>query len=150
MIRRLPVNALSKAIYDILSTKQTTLVFDGEPGYKKDDAGNYLRDSDGNRIPVDFPYILISDYEYEFGGAKDIDITDVMFELEIWTSYAGKKEVNTIAEEVVNVLTAWPMDLSADGFIVSDKDAKGGKGTRSEENFYGIVNFSVKVQNVGG
>ncbi|MBU2703878.1 hypothetical protein Ga0466249_005028 [Sporomusaceae bacterium BoRhaA] len=133
MIRRLPIDALQKGIYDILSMKQDSApVYDNVPSES------------------DLLYILLSDYEYEFINAKTMDISEITFEIEIWTEYRGKSQVNTIAEEIVALLTAWPIDLSANGFKVLSQDAKGGRGSRQEDLFYGIVNFTARVQNIGG
>jgi hypothetical protein len=131
IIRRIPINALQKSIYEILTTKQTTPVYDS--------------------IPKDavFPYIIISDYEFDIGGSKNVDICKVTFELEIWTKYEGKAEVNSIAEDMTNVLTAWPIDLSAENFNVLSQSVKGGKGARQDGYFYGIVYFTAEIQNLG-
>lgn len=132
MKRRVPINPLQTAIYNILKEKQETPVYDKLP------------------TKYTFPYILISDYEYELGGSKTTDITDITFELEIWTEYRGKTQVNEIAEDIITVLTAWPIDLSAHGYRVTSKDAKGGKGARQDSYFYGIIYFTAKIQNLGG
>lgn len=131
MIRRIPLNALQIGVYSILSTKQTTVVYDAVP--------------EG----AELPYITFSDYEYEFAGSKDVDIVNVTLEIEIWSDYFGKGAINGIAEDVTAVLTAWPIDLSADGFRVLEQEAKNGKGARSGTEFYGVVYFSARVQNVG-
>ncbi|TWH49595.1 DUF3168 domain-containing protein [Sporomusa sp. KB1] len=132
MRRRVPINPLQTAIYNLLKEKQTTPVYDKLP--KKQS----------------FPYILISDYEYTLSGAKDTDICDITFELEIWTDYQGKTEVNEIVEDITYVLTAGKIDLSASGYKLIEKDAKSGKGARQDALFYGIVNFNAKTQNMGG
>ncbi len=132
IIRRIPINALQKGIYSILSQYQTTDVYDGVP----ENAA--------------MPYILISDYEYEVQGAKTTDITEITFELEVWTDYGGKAEVNSISEEIATVLTAWPIDLSEDNFKVLSQTVRGGRGTRQDDLFYGIVYFVAQIQNLGG
>ena len=132
MIRRLPIDALQEGIYDILSTKQDSApVYDNVPSES------------------DFPYILLSDYEYEFMGAKVMDISEITFEIEIWTEYRGKTAVNTISEEIIAILTSWPIDLSESGFKVISQDAKGGRGSRQDNLFCGVVNFTARVQNLG-
>jgi hypothetical protein len=98
---------------------------------------------------AELPYVTFSDYEYEFSGSKDADIVSISLEIEIWSDYAGKAVINDIAEDLIAVLTAWSIDLSADGFRVLSQDVKNGKGAKSDEYFYGVVYFGARVQNVG-
>ena len=129
--RRIPINALSRDIFTILSDNLTVPVYENVP------------------IDTDCPYVTISDYEYEMESLKTVDAIKVTFELEIWTDYSGKAEVNSIAEQIVSILTACKFDLSDDGFKVIGQDVKGGRGLRSGDYFYGIVNFAATVQNIG-
>jgi len=128
---QLPLNILQKKIYEILRDKQTTDVYD-------------CVSSDAT-----FPYIAFSDYEYEIDGSKTSAIFTITLEIEIWSDYAGKFVINGIAEDVIAVLTAWPVDLSVDGFNVLSKDVKSGAGRRQDELFYGVVRFVAKVQYIG-
>lgn len=135
MIRRIPINAFQDAVGEILKTKQTTPVYGSVPG------------------KVEPPYIVISDYSFETGGSKGADITDMKLEIEIWSRYKGKGEINTIAEDIATVLTAWPIDLDSDGYRVMSKDVVGGRGERLTRNnddyFCGIVFVQAKIQNNG-
>lgn len=131
MKRRIPLNALQKGVYSILTQYQMTQVYDSVPQ------------------GAEFPYITFSDYEYDITGSKDSNITELMLEIEIWSDYSGKSAINDIAEDIVNVLTDWPIDLSADGFRLISKDVKGGKGARAAEEFYGVVYFTARVQDLG-
>lgn len=131
IIRRLPLNPLQKGVYEILATKQTTPVYD----CVAEDAI--------------FPYIAFSDYEFEVEGSKTSDISVITLEIEIWSDYAGKAVINDVAEDIIAVLTAWNIDLSADGFNVLSQDVRGGKGARHEGLFYGVVYFTARVQNIG-
>ena len=131
MKRRLPLDALQIGVYNILSTKQTVPVYDSVAN------------------GAEFPYIVFSDYEYDIGGSKDTDMSEVTLEIEIWSDYAGKGCINGIAEDIVNALTTYEIDLSADGFRVLIQSVRGGKGVRSGTEFYGVVYFTAKIQNVG-
>ncbi|SMC63229.1 tail completion protein gp17 [Sporomusa malonica] len=129
--RRNPIRELQAAVFTILSENQEYHVYDGVP----DDAV--------------LPYDLISDYKYEVVPDKTTDIVIIRLEIEAWSGYDGKDEVNKMIADATQVLTAWPIDLSDDGFKVIDQDVKSGEGNRHGDYYYGILTLEVTIQNTG-
>lgn len=133
IIRRIPMNALQKGVYSILSQYQTTPVYDDVP----EDAVA--------------PYITLGAFTCKQVGNKTADIYEISQQIHIWSSYDGKKEVNEIANDVTTVLTSWPMDMSADGFNAMSQDVDFFEAfPEEEEGYHGIITFVSKIQNLGG
>ena len=132
-MRRIPLNALQKAIYSALTQYQTTPVYD---------------DVSESAAP---PYITLEAFTCKANGGKAVDISDVSLQLHIWSQYNGKAEVNEIANDIINVLTAVPLDLSADGFRVMSQDIDFFEAFPEDEYGYrGVLTFVAKIQNIGG
>jgi len=132
-VRRIPLNALQKAIYSALTQYQTAPVYD---------------DVSESATP---PYITLGAFTCKANGSKAVDISDVSLQLHIWSQYNGKAEVNEIANDVINVLTAVPLDLSADGFRVMSQDIDFFEAFPEDEYGYrGVITFVAKIQNIGG
>lgn len=130
--RRIPMNALQKGVYFILSQYQTTPVHDD--------------------VPPDavLPYITIGAFTCKQVGSKTADISDISLQLHIWSEYSGKSEVNEIANDVTAVLTSWPIDLSEDGFNVMSQDTDMFEAFPSDEDgYHGVIIFVAKIQNIG-
>jgi len=133
MIRKIPLNALQKGVFSILTQYQTTPVYDAVP-----------------KSAV-FPYVTLGEFTSKFGGAKGIDISDVSLQIHIWSRREGKAEVNGIAEDLAAVLTSWPIDLSADDFNVLQADVDFFEAFPEEiAGYHGVLTFVAKVQNLGG
>jgi len=132
IIKRIPMNALQKGVYSILTTKQTTPVYDDVP--------------EGAM----FPYVTIGAFTCKSNGAKPTDIMDISLQLHIWSEYSGKMEVNGIADDITAVLTSWPIDLSADNFKVILQDVDFFEAFPEEiQGYHGVVTFISKIQNLG-
>jgi len=95
------------------------------------------------------PYITIGSFTSKNGGTKDCDIAEISQQLAIWSNYQGKAELNQIANDIAEVLTAVVLDLSTDGFSVmsQDVDMMEAFGT-AEDGFFGAVTFVAKIQNI--
>lgn len=60
-------------------------------------------DLDGKEIPIydkvpsnaKFPFIILSDYEFDNGESKDCSFI-INQSIEVWSDYQGKKEINSI------------------------------------------------------
>jgi hypothetical protein len=153
IIRRIPMNALQKEIFQILSTKQTTSVYDDVADYQKGEDGNPILDDDGNLIPIQpaYPYITLGAFTAKQVGNKTADIYDISQQIHIWSEYEGKKEVNEIANDIIVVLTSWPIDLSADRFNMMSQDVDFFEAFSEEvAGYHGVVTFTAKIQNLGG
>ena len=129
--RRIPMNALQKGVYSILSTKQTTPVYDDVP----EDAV--------------LPYVTIGAFTCKQMGNKTADISDVSLQIHVWSEYEGKMEVNGIANDITAVLTSCPIDLSEGGFNVMGQDIDFFEAFPEEEaGYHGICTFVAKIQNL--
>ena len=132
IVRRIPMNALQEGVYSVLSTNQTTPVYDD--------------------VPEDAPgrYITFGAFTCKNTGNKTVDISEVSLQLHIWSDYCGKAEVNQIADDITAVLTSWPIDLSVKGFNVLSQDVYFFEAFQEEENgYHGVVTFVAKIQNLG-
>lgn len=132
IMRRIPMNALQKGVYSILTTKQTTPVYDD--------------------IPQDavLPYITIGAFTCKSVGNKTADISDISLQLHIWSEYSGKLEVNEIANDITAVLTSWPIDLSPEGFDIMSQDTDMFEAFPEETaGYHGVITFVAKIQNIG-
>lgn len=132
IIKRIPMNALQKGVYSILSTKQTTPVYDDVPACAA------------------MPYITIGAFTCKNAGNKTVDISDISLQLHIWSDYHGKAEVNGIANDVTTALTLYPLDLSNDNFNVMDQGVDFFEAFQEDEDgYHGVVTFVAKIQNLG-
>jgi hypothetical protein len=131
IIRRIPMNALQKGIFFILSTKQTTSVYDDVP----EDAI--------------LPYATLGAFTCKQTGNKTADIYDISQQIHIWSAYEGKKEVNDIANDITAALTSWPIDLSTDGFNTMSQDVDFFEAFPEETaGYHGVITFVAKIQNI--
>ena len=50
-----------------------------------------------DKVPANakFPFVIVSDYEFDSGESKDCSFI-INQNLEVWSDYQGKKEINTI------------------------------------------------------
>jgi len=132
IIRRIPMAALQKAVFGILSTKQTTPVHDDVPPNAK------------------LPYITFGAFTCKQTGSKTVDMSDISLQIHVWSEYEGKKEVNEIANDITAVLTAWPLDLSDDGFNAMSQDVDFFEAFQEETTgYHGVITFVSKIQNTG-
>lgn len=129
-MRRVPFAALQTAIYNILKNYQSTPVYD----YLSEDAKA--------------PYIILGAFTCRDVSTKDIDITTTSVQIEIYSEYEGRKEINKIANDVATVLSAWPLNLE-DGFKQYDNtqitmfEAYPGE----EHGYNGAMTVEVKILN---
>lgn len=133
IIRRIPMNVLQAGVFELLSTKQTTPVYDDV----SEDAA--------------LPYITLGAYTDKQTGNKTADIHDISLQIHIWSEYEGKKEVNEIANDITAVLTSWPLDLSEHGFNVMSQDVDFFEAFPEEVGgYHGVLTFVARIQNLGG
>lgn len=132
IIRRIPMNALQEEAFKLLQGKQTTVVYDDVPQEAK------------------LPYITFGAFTCKQSGNKTVDISDISLQIHVWSEYEGKSEVNEIADDVIAVLTAWPIDLSTDGFTVLSQDVDFFEAFAEDVGgYHGVITFVAKIQNIG-
>lgn len=128
---RIPLVAFQTAIYSILSSSLSVPVYDHVPANAKP------------------PYITFGAFTGKSNGSKREDVKDISLQLSIWSNHKGKAQVNQIADELVNIITSIPVDMSADDFaclgIADDMfesfPVDGGL-------YHGVVTIMAKIQNV--
>jgi len=133
IIRRIPMDALQKGVYKILTTHSLDVpVYDDVPHNTK------------------MPYITLGAFTCKNTGNKTTDISDVSLQVHIWSEYAGKTEVNQIANDVTALLTSWPLDLSASGFNVMSRDVNFFEAFPDDGGgYHGVLTLVCKIQNKG-
>ena len=93
IIKRIPMNALLKAVFAILTEKQSTPVYDEVPE------------------TAVAPYITLGAFTSKSIGNKLADLSDISLAIHIWSEYNGKAEVKEIADDITAVLTTWKLLL---------------------------------------
>jgi len=133
MIRHIPMIAFQTALYKLLTENQTTPVYDDVPD------------------KMEMPAITFGAFVCNMDGAKLTDISQVKMYLDIWSIYQGKKEINTVAEEVAAVYTAWDLDLSESGYSVRSKDVSEFNAYPEEvTGYHGVLLLTADIQFIGG
>lgn len=63
----------------------------------------------------------------------------------------GEKEINEIADDLAAAYTAWPLDLSADGFSVIAQEIESLEAFPEEtRGYHGTLSIAAKIQFIGG
>lgn len=132
-MKRIPLDILSKKMFELLSQNQTTPVHDDVP----EDA------------PL--PYITFGAFTCKDNGTKVNDISDATINIDIWSEYKGKREVNTIANNVIALLNSTKLDLSEDNFAYI-RGSVDFVEAYPEDNggYHGVITYLVKIQNTKG
>jgi len=134
VIKRIPLIALQKSLYGLLTAYQTTSIYDYVP--------------EGTPLP----YITLGAFTCKPAGvSKDTDISDVSLQVHIWSKHTGKAEINGIAEDVIAVIGHYTIDLSADNFKVMSQEYDMFEAFEEETTgYHGVITFVAKIQNIGG
>ena len=132
-MNRIPLVAVQTALYKMLTTYQTTKVYDDLP-----------------KEPV-LPCITFRGFTCKEDGAKNADVVDVSIQLQIWSEYQGKSEVNGIADDISAVVGKVRVDLIEYGFYCLSQSVDFFESFPEEDEGYrGIVTIVLKVQNQEG
>lgn len=138
MIRHCPLGPFQKAVYTLLTTYQTAKVYN---------------------VPTftfEYPCVSLRAYDISIGGAKNVDISEVSIEIGIYSKYKGVEEIAGVLNDVENVLTNAPIDLSADHYAVISTDIAGKAridviaDTNSPVKYAATLTFAAKIQYIGG
>lgn len=95
------------------------------------------------------PYVSIGAFSCEDDRTKVDDLLKCSIDLHIWSEYAGKAQVNAVAEEIITLLNAEDIDISGDGFAIYD--GRIAQYEAYEEDMYGyngIITLEMSVQNL--
>lgn len=130
MIRRIPLAPLQIALVNTLIDCQTTPVV------------NKVTETDT------MPYIKVGAFTCKPEGTKDVDITSVTNQIHIYSDYDGELELNGIADDIIHVIGAVKLDLSASDFKVMSQGYDMFESFEDEYGYHGIVTFVAEIQNV--
>ena len=136
MIKHTPFQAAYKAVYDILSTKQTTLVYASIP------------------TNAEYPCITLENqYSFDDNGAKDTDITDITLYIDLWSDDTSQKEIQELVDDVRTVLTSWELEFSPAIYRAIDQNAPSGIIEPERDapwTYHAVLTFKAKIQYIGG
>lgn len=135
LITHIPMVEYQTAVYSLLTSKQTTPVYD--------DVGS-------DTGAVTYPCVSFGAYRCQPAGSKDAVIFDVTLALEIWSLYEGKKEINEVANDLAAAYTSWPVTLSTGGFVVLDQGIEDLEAfPEAERGYHGTLTITAKIQYTG-
>lgn len=139
-MKRIPHNAVLKALYTRLSatsgTGNTPLI------------GCKIYDDVPEEAVV--PYATFGDFSCNDSGTKSDDITEITINVNIYSDYAGRKELNTIANAILDQVYGSQLTLD-DGFSVVDCNASFYEAfTEDMEGYNGVITLTMLIQNNGG
>ena len=92
--KRLPLQALQKAVRDLLTVGETAKL----------------------------PLIAFGEIRMSLSGAKDTALYQAEMELEVYSGANSRSEINGILDDVATVLTAARLDMHTAGFAVCDQE----------------------------
>ena len=128
---RIPMVAVQKELFRVLTEYQTTPVYD-------------VLDQDSI-----FPCITFGSFTAKNESAKNsADIANVTITLDIWSEHRGKMEINQIADNIALVLSRVDVDLSASEFHCLDQSVDFFEAfDEMEEGYHGVLTLSLIIQN---
>lgn len=135
-VLRLPNNCLQKNLIKLLQDHFADRGKIGVYDYVPDDA-----------IP---PYITLGSIITEDISTKTEDRYRVQQQINIWSEYKGKHEINLIAEKIINLLTSREghLDLSEEGFFCNWQSIKMYEAYPEENTGYnGVIELEVIILN---
>lgn len=130
-MRKIPLVALQKAVYETLCSYQDVPVYDDVP---KD---------------AHAPYITIGAFTCRTNGTKLNDITDCSLQVHVWSEYHGKKEVNSIANDVIAILGTVKLDLQHFK-VLSQEITMFESFSEDEDGYHGVITLDTKIEHIGG
>lgn len=134
MKMRIPLVVFQTAMYTLLTSYgQTVPVYDDVPP------------------EAACPFITLGGFTCKQNGAKGLSSWDISQQIHIWSEYQGKKEVNSIADDVSSLLTSYKLDLATSHFNVLSQDVDFFEAFEEEEGgYHGVITFVAKVSDLGG
>ena len=131
--KRLPLQALQKAVRDILTACQTTPIHEHVDDKAK------------------LPFIVFGEISVSPDDAKDVTLCTAAMELEIYSGTNSRTEINGILDDVATVLTAARLDMQAAGFAVCDQEITEVRTNQQEIRGYSAtLRLEVQIQDMEG
>ncbi len=105
-MRRFPNHAITKALVALIRTESE----------------QQLTITDHVDDDVQLPYIVVGDINTSETDAKDEKISTSIVQIDIYSDYMGRQELDSIAEDITDILydDDTVIDMAADGFRVID------------------------------
>ena len=130
-MKRLPNNALTKALIQFLREHTKLPVYDFVPQEAK------------------LPFITLGATTVQDKSSKTEDMTHLSVHIHIYSNYKGRFEINNLAERLINLLGANQIDLSADEFYVNAQGVDFYETYPEDETGYsGVITFELLIQNI--
>lgn len=129
----LPMNAVQRAIYDLLCKGETVPTYDFIP-----------------KGVEPMPYIWLGSQMVEPTDLnKSIDYTIMNQEIHVWSDKRGKKECNDIMNEVTYLMTRYP--LNVEGYHVMNvlfksADISGDLYEDGKTAYHGVLTFTIELE----
>lgn len=132
---KLPNNPVQKALYKLLKTHEQTI---GAKTY------DFVPDE------AELPFITLGNTVTTNIGTKTEDDTKIEIQINIWSEYKGKYQINNIAERIINLLMSKDgyLDCTADGFIAYRQAINTYEAYPEDaEGYNGVIALEVHVNN---
>lgn len=130
LTNRIPLIALQMALFEALTKYQDKPVYDDVV----DDA--------------ETAYMTFGAMTVKPNGAKNVDISDCTTQIHLWSNYKGKKEINEMANDVISIISAVPLDLINDNFTCLSQDIDFFEAyPENDVGYHGVVTLITRIQN---
>ncbi len=134
---RLPNNAVQKALYQKLKTYEELI---GAPTY------DFVPDE------ALMPFITLGTTVTTNIGNKTEDCTKIEVQINIWSEYKGKYQINNIAEQIINLLMSQEtgyLDCEAEGFVAYGQSISTYEAYPEDSTGYNaVIGLEVQVKNL--
>ncbi|MDY6289854.1 MAG: DUF3168 domain-containing protein [Succiniclasticum sp.] len=129
-MKRLPNNALQKALVPFLRERTGYRVYD------------YVPEN------ATLPFITLGAVTVQDKSTKTEDMTKASVHIHIYSNYKGRFEINTLAETLINVFASEQIDLSAEEFFVCSQGVDFYETYPEDEIGYsGVITLEALIQN---
>ena len=130
-MKRIPLNALQKALISYLTANEVVPVYDYVPETARP------------------PFMTIGAVNCKEAGTKYEDMVEVTVQINIWSTYKGKFEINSIANRVIVLLQTKQIDLIEDEFLAIRQQVDFFEAYPEEETGYnGVISLVMLIQNL--
>lgn len=130
LTNRIPLIALQTALFEALTKYQDKPVYD-------DVVDN-----------AETGYITLGAMTVKPNGAKVVDISDCSVQIHLWSNYYGKQEINEMANDVISIIAAVPLDLVNDGFTCLSQDIDFFEAYPEDQaGYHGVITLITRIQN---
>ena len=130
-MKRIPLNALQKALISYLTANEVVPVYDYVPETARP------------------PFMTIGAFNCKEAGTKYEDMVEVTVQINIWSTYKGKFEINSIANRVIVLLQTKQIDLIEDEVLAIRQQVDFFEAYPEEETGYnGVISLVMLIQNL--